>query len=66
MDYQITIRHGKKTQRYLTLAVEATDAAAALRKAADQIPEELVGDVDIVELREAPDFEKTLPPSEGL
>ena len=66
MDYQITIRHGKKTQRYLTLAIEATDAVAALRKTADQIPEELVGDVDIVELREAPDFEKTLPPSEGL
>jgi hypothetical protein len=66
MDYQITIRHGRKTQRYLTLAVEATDAAAALREAADRIPEELVGDVDIVELREAPDFEKTLPPSEGF
>ena len=66
MDYQITIRHGRKAQRYLTLTVEATDAAAALRKAADQIPDELVEDVDIVELREAPDFEKTLPPSEGL
>ena len=65
MNYQITIRYGKKTQRYLTLAVEATDAAAALRKTADGIPQELVDDVDIVELREAPDFEKTLPSSEG-
>ena len=66
MDYQVTIRYGKKTQSYLSLAVEASDAAAALRIAADQIPEEIVSEVDIVELREAPDYEKNLPPSEGF
>ena len=65
MEYQVTIRYGRKRQRYLSLEVEADNAAIALRHAADQIPEEIVRDVDIVELREAPDFEKTLPPGEG-
>jgi hypothetical protein len=65
MDYQITIRYGRRTQRYLSLAVEAPDAVAALRKAADAVPGEIAPEIDIVELRKAPDFEKTLPPSEG-
>jgi len=63
--YQITIRYGRKANRYMSMAVEADDAVAALRQAADQVPPEVVPEVDIVELREAPDFEKTLPPSEG-
>lgn len=66
MDYQVTIRYGKKTQRYLSLAVEAPNAVSALRMAADEVPEEIASEIDIVELREAPDFEKTLPPSEGV
>jgi hypothetical protein len=66
MDYQVTIRYGKKAHRYLSLAVEAPDAVSALRKAADGVPEEIASEIDIVELREAPDFEKTLPPSEGF
>jgi len=65
MNYQVTIRYGKRHQRYLSLAIQASDAAMALRQAADEIPGEVVGEVDIVELREAPDFEKTLPPGEG-
>jgi hypothetical protein len=66
MDYQVTIRYGKKAHRYFSLAVEAPDAVSALRKAADGVPEEIASEIDIVELREAPDFEKTLPPSEGF
>jgi len=60
MDYQITIRHGKKRQQYLSLAVEAPDAAGALRLVADRIPPDVVGEVDLVELREAPDFDKRM------
>ena len=59
MDYQVTVRHGKKIRRYLSFQVEAPDAAEALRLAADGIPGEFAGEVDIVELREAPDFDKT-------
>ena len=66
MNYQVTVRHGKKNQRYHTVWVEAPDAVAALREAADQIPEEMVAKVDLVELRESPDLEKTRPFPEGL
>lgn len=58
MNYQITIRYGRRIQRYHSLTVEAPDAAGALRAAADGIPTEILGEVDIVELREAPDFDK--------
>ena len=64
MDYQVTIRYGKAHQRYLTLAVEAPNVPEALRMAAEGIPEELVPEVDLVELREAPDFDKTFPDPE--
>ena len=60
MNYQITIRYGRKVQRYHTITVEATDAVAALRSAADAVPLEIIAEVDIVELREAPDFEKNI------
>ena len=65
MNYQVTIRYGRKTHRYLSLAVEAPDAVAALRKAADEVPVEITPEVDIVELRPAPDFEKRLPPTKA-
>jgi hypothetical protein len=65
MDFQITIRYGKKSQRYLTLTVQAPDAASALRSAADGIPEEIAPEVDLVELRLAPDFDKTFPESDA-
>ena len=61
MDYQVTIRHGKKAQRYLTLAITAPDVPAALRLAAEGIPEDVVSEVDLVELRDAPDYDKTFP-----
>jgi len=64
MDFQVTIRYGNKSKRYLTLAVAAQDVASALRIAADEIPEDVVTEADLVELRHAPDFERTLPGSD--
>jgi hypothetical protein len=61
MNYQITVRYGSNTQRYLTLTVEAPDAPAALRLAADGIPQDIASQVDLVELRGAPDFQKERP-----
>lgn len=60
MHYQITVRYGKKVKQYLSLSVEADHVPQALRTAADGIPEEIADMVDIVELREAPDFDKTM------
>lgn len=53
--FQITVRYGGARQRYHTLLVEGPDAPAALRTAADEIPTEIAGAVDLVELRIAPD-----------
>ena len=61
MDYQVTIRYGTKSQRYLTLTVVGDNVPAALRTAAKEIPEDLVPVVDLVELRVAPDFDKRFP-----
>jgi hypothetical protein len=61
MEFQITVRYGTKTHRYLTLAVEADDAPSALRLAADGIPLDIAPLVDLVELRGAPDFDKERP-----
>jgi hypothetical protein len=58
MEYQLTVRYGKTTQRYLTFTVEAADVPVALRAAADQIPAEVTQEVDLVELRVAPGFDK--------
>lgn len=60
MKYQGTIRYGKKIQQYLSLSVEAPDVPAALRLVASHISEEMPGEVDLVELREAPDFDKRM------
>lgn len=60
MNYQVTIRYGRKFQRYHSISVEGTNAVEALRSAADQIPSEIAHEVDIVELREAPDFDKNI------
>lgn len=61
MDYQVTVRYGGKSQRYLTLTVGAPDVPAALRRAAQELPEGIVPTVDLVELRLAPDFDKRFP-----
>jgi hypothetical protein len=55
MRYQVTVRHGGRRQRYHTYAVDAADAAAALEAAAEQMPLEIRGDADLVELRPAAD-----------
>lgn len=55
MRYQITVRYGGSRQRYHTFQVEADDAAAGLRRAADEMPDEIAGDTDLVELRVAVD-----------
>jgi hypothetical protein len=61
MNYHITVRHGAQTQRYLTISVSAGDAAEALVLASKEIPAEVVAEVDLVELRVAPDFDKRFP-----
>jgi len=60
MNYQGTIRYGKKIQQYLSLSVEAPDVPAALRLVANHISQEMTEEVDLVELREAPDFDKRM------
>jgi hypothetical protein len=55
MRYQITARHGRRQVRYHTYVVEAVDARAALVEAAGGLPDEIVGDTDLVELRVAVD-----------
>lgn len=57
MEFHVTVRYGKGTQRYHTFQVKAPEAAAALRSAARQIPAEIVPEVDLVEMRAAPDRE---------
>ncbi len=61
MKFQITLRHGKQTKRYHTLFIEAENAVEALRLAPDGVPEEIVGEIDLIELRTAPDPEKERP-----
>lgn len=57
MRYQITVRHGDRYQRYHTFTVEAEDAREALRRGAEGMPEKLVVDADLVEVRVAVDPE---------
>jgi hypothetical protein len=58
MDFDVTLRYGRQSQRYHTLRITAPEAATALRAAADRMPEEIVAEVDLVEVRKAPDREK--------
>jgi hypothetical protein len=53
--YQITIRYGSRYQRYHTLTLPASDVADAMRQAADQIPQDVLPEADLVELRVAVD-----------
>ena len=55
MRFQVTVRHGRRYQRYHTFVVEAHDAREALRLAAAEIPDEIAAEADLVELRPAPD-----------
>lgn len=53
--FQVTVRYGRRFQRYHTFEVEGADVAEALRGAADAVPDEVRGEADLVELREAVD-----------
>ena len=55
MRYQVTVRYGSTNHRYHICFVEAKDAREALEGAALQMPPEIVGEVDLVEVRGAPD-----------
>lgn len=54
MLFQVTVRHGRQ-YRYHTYTVDAGDARSALRAAADDMPDEVAGEADLVELRPAPE-----------
>lgn len=55
--YSVTVRHGARGARYHTFEVEGADVAEALRRAADQLPDDVRASADLVELRTAPDPE---------
>jgi hypothetical protein len=57
--YQITVRYGRRYQRYHTFTVDAPDVSQALRQAADQVPAEILPEADLVELRPAVDPDRS-------
>jgi hypothetical protein len=60
-NFQLTVRHGATAKRYFMTQVEAPHLAAALRLAADALPDEVVREADLAELRPAPDPEAERP-----
>lgn len=58
MRFQITVRYGGGRQRYHTFTVDADHAGSALHRAADEMPEEIALDANLVELRVAVDPEE--------
>jgi hypothetical protein len=55
MDFQVTVRYGKRYQRYHTYQVSAEDAREALEAAARALPPEVAAEADLVEMRVAVD-----------
>ena len=55
MLFQITVRYGGRYQRYHTYSVEADDAGEAMLIGAEEMPEDIAGQADLVELRLAVD-----------
>jgi len=55
MDYRITVRFGRRYQRYHTFQVSAADAREALQAAALALPPEIAAEADLVEMRQAVD-----------
>jgi len=55
MTFQITVRYGRRYQRYHTFVVEGADAREALEAAAREMPDEIAAEADLVELRLAVD-----------
>ena len=63
--YRITVRYGRRYQRYHTFEVEAADVAQALRLASEGIPPEVLAEADLVELRLAVEVEERRYLDEG-
>lgn len=57
MRFRVTVRHGRRRKGYKIFEVEAGDVAAALREAAGGIPDEVLGEADLVEVRPSVDPE---------
>lgn len=53
--YQVTVRYGSRRQRYHTYRVDAPDVVGALREAAEDVPEAIADEADLVEIRPVPD-----------
>ncbi len=51
MLFQITVRYGGRYQRYHTYTVEASDACEAMMAGAEDMPEDIASEADLVELR---------------
>lgn len=60
-NFQLTVRYGATAKRYFMAQVEAPQLAAALRLAADALPDEVMREADLAELRPAPDPEAERP-----
>ena len=58
MNFQVTVRYGGTHQRYHTYVVDASDAKAALRTAAAELPDEIAPQTDLIEIRIAVDPDK--------
>lgn len=56
--FTVTVRHGQGGYRYHTSEVEAVDLAGAMRTAADELPDDVRGAADLVEIRRAPEPEE--------
>lgn len=57
MDFQVTVRYGADKIRYHLDTVRADDLRAAMRAAADGLPDEVAAAGDLVEIRPALDRE---------
>ena len=55
MLFQITVRYGGRYQRYHTFTVEAEDAREAMEIGAEEMPDDIASQADLVELRLAVD-----------
>ncbi len=55
MEFQLTIRHGGKSPRYHMATLPATSLAELLEALPRGIPEDVLGDADLVEIRPAVD-----------
>lgn len=55
VEFQVTVRYGGRRKRYHVFQVEAGDVPAALRSAAERIPEEVRPEADLVEIRPSVD-----------